>query len=87
MLTFTIKDEKTKEPITNLQQYLGAAGHVVALTEDAEQYLHVHPMEEKATGPDAKFMTTFPKGGIYKLWGQFKHENELLIVPFVIEVP
>ncbi len=87
MLTFTIHDEKTKEPITNLQQYLGAVGHVVALTEDAEQYLHVHPMEEKATGPDAKFMTTFPESGIYKIWGQFQHENEVFTVPFVIEVP
>ncbi|HEY0827028.1 MAG TPA: hypothetical protein VGE40_02950 [Bacilli bacterium] len=85
-LTFTIHDEKSKEPITNLEQYLGAVGHVVALTEDVDQYLHVHPMEEKTTGPDAKFMTTFPKSGIYKIWGQFLHENEVFIVPFVIEV-
>ncbi|XEC97355.1 hypothetical protein AB6A23_12835 [Paenibacillus tarimensis] len=86
-LTFTIKDGKTKDPITNLQQYLGAVGHVVILTEDAEQYLHVHPMEEKATGPDAVFMTTFPKSGVYKIWGQFQHENNVFTVPFVIQVP
>lgn len=87
MLTFTIKDEKIKKPITNLQQYLGAVGHVVTLTENAEQYLHVHPMEEKATGPEAKFMTTFPKSGVYKIWGQFQHENKVFVVPFVVRVP
>ncbi|WP_256759722.1 hypothetical protein [Cohnella sp. WQ 127256] len=87
MLTYTIKDAETKEPITNLQQYLGAVGHVVILTSDAEKYLHVHPMEEKASGPDAQFMTTFPKSGIYKIWGQFKHNDQVITVPFVIKVP
>lgn len=87
MLTYTIKDEKTKAPITNLQPYLGAVGHVVILTEDTEQYLHVHPTEEKASGPDAKFMTTFPKSGVYKIWGQFKHNDQVFTVPFVVKVP
>jgi major membrane immunogen (membrane-anchored lipoprotein) len=86
-LNFHIKDNKSKKPITNLQQYLGAVGHVVILTEDANEYLHVHPMEEKATGPDAKFMTTFPKSGIYKIWGQFQHEGKVITVPFVVKVP
>jgi hypothetical protein len=86
-LNFNVKDDKSKKPITNLQQYLGAVGHVVILTEDANEYLHVHPMEEKATGPDAKFMTTFPKSGVYKIWGQFQHEGKVITVPFVVKVP
>jgi hypothetical protein len=86
-LNFNIKDGNSKKPITNLQQYLGAVGHVVILTENANEYLHVHPMEEKATGPDAKFMTTFPKSGIYKIWGQFQHEGKVVTVPFVVKVP
>lgn len=86
-LNFHIKDENSKKPITDLQQYLGAVGHVVILTEDANEYLHVHPMEEKATGPNAKFMTTFPKSGIYKIWGQFQHEDKVITVPFVVKVP
>ncbi|TDF97205.1 hypothetical protein [Paenibacillus piri] len=86
-LTYTIKDASTKAPITNLQPYLGAIGHVVILTDDAEQYLHVHPMDETSSGPDAKFMTTFPKSGVYKIWGQFKHNDQVFTVPFVIKVP
>lgn len=86
-LTFTIKDAQTKQPVTDLQPYLGAVGHVVILTQDAENYLHVHPTDEKASGPDAKFMTTFPHSGVYKIWGQFQQNGKVFTVPFVIKVP
>ncbi|MEH7455315.1 hypothetical protein [Gottfriedia acidiceleris] len=86
-MTFKIKDAKTKKPITNLQPYLGAIGHVVAISGDTENYLHVHPMDENTTGPDAKFMTSFPKKGLYKIWGQFQHDGKVFIVPFTVNVP
>ncbi|NOU92096.1 hypothetical protein GC093_02450 [Paenibacillus sp. LMG 31456] len=85
-LTFNIRDAATKKGINNLQPYLGAVGHVVILSKDAEQYLHVHPVDEKASGPDAKFATTFPQSGIYKIWGQFQHEGKVFTVPFVVDV-
>jgi len=86
MLTFNIADAKTKEGISDLEQYLGAVGHVVILSEDAEQYLHVHPMDEKAKGPKAEFMTTFPKSGTYKIWGQFQRQGTIFTVPFVVRI-
>jgi hypothetical protein len=85
-LTFNILDAQTKKEITDLEQYLGAVGHVVILSDDAEQYLHVHPVDEKATGPKAEFMTSFPKSGIYKVWGQFQHQGEVFTVPFVVDI-
>ncbi|MGG1658005.1 hypothetical protein [Brevibacillus sp. NRS-1366] len=85
-LTFDIRDAKTKQGINNLEPYLGAVGHVVILSEDAGQYLHVHPLDEKATGPKAQFATSFPKSGTYKIWGQFQHRGEVITVPFVVEV-
>ncbi|MFF2154787.1 hypothetical protein ACFVVQ_05675 [Paenibacillus chitinolyticus] len=85
-LTFYIRDAKTKKGIDNLQPYLGAVGHVVILSKDANQYLHVHPVNEKAMGPDAKFATSFPQSGTYKLWGQFQHNGEVFTVPFVVDV-
>lgn len=85
-LTFNIFDAQTKEGIGDLEQYLGAVGHVVILSDDAEQYLHVHPVDEKATGPKAEFMTTFPKSGTYKIWGQFQHQGKVFTVPFVVQV-
>jgi hypothetical protein len=85
-LTFNIRDAKTKEGIDNLEPYLGAVGHVVILSDDANQYLHVHPIDEKATGPKAQFATSFPQSGTYKIWGQFQHNGEVFTVPFVVDV-
>lgn len=85
-LNFHIIDTKSKQPITGLQPYLGAIGHVVILTKDTEKYLHVHPMNEKSTGPDAQFHTKFPKSGVYKIWGEFQYQGKVFITPFVIQV-
>lgn len=86
VLAYHIQDAKTKQGINNLEPYLGAVGHVVILSEDAEQYIHVHPLDERSTGPKAEFATTFPHSGIYKIWGQFQHQGEVMTVPFVVEI-
>jgi major membrane immunogen (membrane-anchored lipoprotein) len=86
-LNFNIKDAKTGKPVTNLEPYLGAVGHVVILNQNAGEYLHVHPIEEKAKGPDAKFKATFPHSGVFKLWGQFQQNGKVFVVPFVVKVP
>lgn len=86
-MTFTFRDAASKKPITNLQPYLGAVGHVVIISSDVEKYIHNHPLEENAKGPEAKFGTEFPNSGIYKIWGQFQQNNKVFIVPFVVEVP
>jgi hypothetical protein len=86
-LTFRLHDASTNKPITDLQSYLGAVGHVVIISRDGEEYLHVHPLDERSKGPDAIFQTTFPKSGVYKMWGQFKRGGQLFVVPFVVNVP
>ncbi|WP_235847679.1 hypothetical protein [Paenibacillus tuaregi] len=86
MLTFRISDAASAKPVDDLEPYLGAVGHVVIMSEDTEQYFHVHPMNESSTGPAAQFMTTFPKAGVYKIWGQFQHQGKVFVVPFVVKV-
>jgi hypothetical protein len=86
-LNFNIKDAQSKQPISDLQPYLGAVGHVVILNQDGSNYLHVHPTDETSKGPDAKFMTTFPHSGVFKIWGQFQENGKVFIVPFVVKVP
>ncbi len=86
-LNFNLKDAKTKEPITDLQPYLGAVGHVVILNQEGGEYLHVHPVEEKSSGPDAQFKTSFPHSGVYKIWGQFQQNGEVVTIPFVVHIP
>lgn len=85
-LNFKLTDAQTGEPITDLQPYLGAVGHVVIISEDTEEYLHVHPVDEKAKGPDAQFMTNFPSKGIYKIWGQFQRNGKTFVSAFTVNV-
>lgn len=42
--------KKDGKDVTNLQNYLGALGHMVVISEDASMYLHVHPMEPEGKG-------------------------------------
>ncbi|MFE9276287.1 hypothetical protein ACQKLN_04380 [Paenibacillus glucanolyticus] len=86
VLSYHIRDAQTKQGISDLEPYLGAVGHVVILSADAQQYIHVHPLEEQSTGPKAEFVATFPHSGIYKIWGQFQHQGEVMTVPFVVEI-
>lgn len=86
-MIFTFKRKDTKAPITDLQPYLGSAGHVVAISEDGKEFVHVHPTETKATsGPTAAFSIQFPKKGTYKIWAEFQQNNEVFTVPYVIQV-
>ena len=50
---------KDGKPVTNLDPYLGAYGHLVALRDGDMAYLHVHPEEELDTadpGPTVSFV-------------------------------
>lgn len=86
-LTFSFRDARTGKPVYDMEPYLGSIGHVVAIDEKLEQYLHVHPVNWAATGPIAVFGVMFPKSGLYKIWGQFQRGGKPFIVPFVLEVP
>jgi len=85
-LKFSMTDVRSGKPITDLQPYMGAIGHVVILSADGEQYLHVHAEEDQGTGPEAVFETQFPRSGVYKIWGQFQHHEQVITVPYVVKV-
>ncbi|WP_337104264.1 hypothetical protein [Paenibacillus sp. YIM B09110] len=85
-MTYTFTDEKTGDPITDLELYLGAVGHVVAIDQTTEQFIHIHPLNWASSGPQAVFGAAFPVSGIYKVWGQFQRNGKTFVVPFVIKV-
>lgn len=86
-------DEKTDEPVKNLQRYLGAFGHAMMLSEDMTEHVHAHPEETlegtavtDGGGPDLVFHALFPKPGHYRIWLQFQRNNVLSTVPFTVRV-
>jgi hypothetical protein len=86
-MKFSIRDAATKQPITDLQPYLGSLGHAVAISADGADYVHVHPNDPQGSGPDAAFTIAFPNSGLYRIWGQFQRHNEVITVPFTVNVP
>ncbi len=94
-LKYHLTDEKTGEPIKDLQPYLGAWGHTLILSEDANDYIHSHPTEmipdgaDRAKiygGPDASFDAFFPRPGRYRVWSQFQRQGKLITIAFTINV-
>ena len=74
-------------PVENLQPYLGAKGHLVALREGDLAFLHVHPEETEDAPDEIVFDATFPTAGRYRLYLQFKHDGVVRTVEFTVVVP
>ncbi|MFB6874430.1 hypothetical protein [Streptomyces sp. NPDC056323] len=72
-------------PVTDLQPYLGAYGHLVALRSGDLAYLHVHP-NEGGPGPVVSFTATAPSAGAYRLFLDFKHEGKVRTAAFTVRV-
>ncbi|WP_020136990.1 hypothetical protein [Streptomyces sp. 351MFTsu5.1] len=76
-------------PVTDLQPYLGAYGHLVALRSGDLAYLHVHPNGEPGDGtttpgPDISFTATAPSTGTYRLFLDFKHDGKVHTAAFTV---
>ncbi|MDG4858472.1 hypothetical protein P8605_09960 [Streptomyces sp. T-3] len=74
---------KGGKPVTDLQPYLGAYGHLVALRSGDLAYLHVHP-NEGGPGPEVSFTATAPSKGAYRLFLDFKHGGEVRTAAFTV---
>jgi hypothetical protein len=72
-----------------VEPYLGAGGHLVALREGDLAFLHVHPVDRDGGGASSdaiRFMTEFPSAGRYRLLLQFKDAGEVHTAEFTQEV-
>jgi hypothetical protein len=78
----TLSVSKDGEPVTDLQPYLGAYGHLVALRAGDLAYLHVHPEDSGRAGPDITFYAEVPSSGDYRLFLDFKHGDEVRTADF-----
>ncbi|MGW5361934.1 hypothetical protein [Actinopolymorpha pittospori] len=83
----TLSVSKDGKPVTDLQPYLGAYGHLVALRAGDLAYLHVHPDGEPGDGstkpgPDIPFYAEVPSAGSYRLYLDFQHQGTVRTAEF-----
>ncbi|MCC3160221.1 hypothetical protein LJ737_23495 [Hymenobacter sp. 15J16-1T3B] len=86
LLGMKINITKDGQPVTDLDNYLGALGHVVVISEDTERYLHVHPNDQADKGPAIGFNTNFEAPGLYRVFLQFNHGGQIHTGDFTINV-
>ncbi len=87
--TLTLTVSRNGRPVTDLQPYLQAYGHLVALREGDLAYLHVHPEGAPGDGttqpgPDIVFDAAVPSVGKYRLFLDFKHDGVVRTAEFVL---
>ncbi|CAL9463405.1 hypothetical protein SUDANB121_02699 [Nocardiopsis dassonvillei] len=85
----TLTVTRDGEEVTDLEPYLGAYGHLVALRAGDLAYLHVHPEGEPgdgvtAPGPGITFQAAVPSAGDYRLFLDFKHDGEVRTAEFTV---
>jgi Cu+-exporting ATPase len=97
---FVVNIERSGQPVTDLEPYLGAASHVVVIDEGARDFAHVHSVPgqdpgggsmgahalPEQFGPDLAFTHTFTEAGRYRVWVQFSHGGQVRTVSWVVEV-
>ncbi len=87
----TLSVSRDGAPVTDLQPYLGAYGHLVVLRAGDLAYVHVHPVEpgagaEPAPGPHVVFATTPPAAGPHRLFLDFRHGDVVRTAEFTVDV-
>lgn len=83
-LAFSVSRDGT--PVTDLEPYLGARGHLVGLRQGDLAYLHLHP-EAAAEDGAIVFHGSFPSAGAYRLFLQFQHQGAVRTTAVTVEVP
>jgi len=73
-------------PVGDLEPYLGALGHLVAIRASDLAYLHVHPLEERVGPGQVPFAVEAPSAGTYRLFFEFSHQGTVRTAAFTVEV-
>lgn len=82
--------ERAGQPVTELEPYLGAYGHLVALRDGDLAYVHVHadgvPGDgATAPGPEVAFNVEVPTAGTYRLFLDFQVGGQVKTTDFTLE--
>jgi hypothetical protein len=72
--------------LRSVEPYLGADGHLVALREHDQAFLHTHPEGKPGGRGPISFQVEYPSAGRYRLFLQFKHAGEVRTAAFTREV-
>jgi hypothetical protein len=82
-LTFDLQ-RSDGTPVTDLQPYLAAAGHLFMVSADLIDADHSHPSDFAAKGPRLTFQIRPAHPGLYKVWVQFQRAGKVTTAGFTM---
>ena len=71
-------------PADGIEPYLGAWGHMLAVSDDLVDVMHTHPFLADG-GPRVQFDLIFPRVRTYRVWVQFQRAG--IVNTAVFNVP
>ncbi|OSC38819.1 hypothetical protein [Mycobacterium decipiens] len=80
----TVTVTRDGQPVTTLQPYLGAYGHLVALREGDLAYLHAHAVAAEPTAGRVGFLAEGPTPGRYLVYLDFEVAGRVHTAQFVL---
>jgi hypothetical protein len=88
-LIFNLQQTSNNQSIADLQPYLGEKGHLVIVKQSSPltklDYIHAHGVKDSPSN-QVEFITSFPRSGVYKLWGQFNRNDKIITADFWVNV-
>jgi hypothetical protein len=84
-ITFTVDDESSGTPVTDLDSHLGAAAHLFVVSADLTEGFYL-TSQDGGRGPRLAFTTLFPRPGRYKMWLELQRAGRMSAIPFVLDV-
>ena len=85
-ITATLTVRRNGAVVTDLQPYLGANGHLIAMRAGDLAYTHVHPIDSAGeTGGVVRFDATLSSAGRYGLFFDFQHNGIVHTASFTFD--
>jgi hypothetical protein len=73
------------KPAGGLEPYIGAWGHMLAVSDDLIDMIHTHPFIADG-GPNVQFDLYFPREATYRIWVQFQRLGKVNTLVFTVPV-
>lgn len=73
------------KPADGLEPYIGAWGHLLAVSDDLIDTIHTHPFIADG-GPQVQFNIIFPREAVYRIWVQFQRRGKVNTAAFTVPV-
>lgn len=88
LVTFELTDERTGKPVTDLEPYLGATGHLLVVSADLSVAFHSHPVAVITSqfGPTIVFQIVFPRAGMYRMWVQYQRQGKVGTASYSVQI-